>query len=210
MLKYLGFRLACDVAFGVFLVVWFVTRHVLYLLVCYSVYAHIPEKIKYGCYWGPSSNLQGPIDPPDVFNHLIQPFKNPEGLVCWDNKIKWIFLSSLLALQMLLLIWFGMIIRVACKVIRGGEAEDSRSDDELEDGQDENDSDSCEKQDFVHELAIEVPPLEEEVGIEGISLSALRKTPSRRFRKGGGTASGVTIPSDRKELLGRIGCDKGS
>lgn len=210
------FRMACDIAFGVFLVVWFVARQVLYLLVCYSVYAHIPLEITYGCYWGSASNLQGPISPPDLFSHLFQPFWDPEGLICWDNKIKWAFLSVLIALQVILLIWFGMILRVAYKVIRGGEAEDSRSDDELEEGNDERGSDPPEKEEVMskeHEevLAIEVPrPLEEEVGVEAINLSSSRKSSSRRFRRGGGTASGVTIPSDRKELLGRIGCDKGS
>lgn len=210
MLKYLRFQLACDVAFGVFLVVWFVARQVLYLLVCYSVYAHIPEEITYGCYWGSTSNLKGPIDPPDVFNHLTQPFRDPQGLVCWDNKIKWTFLCILLALQVLLLIWFGMIIRVACKVIRGGEAVDSRSDDEEETEMDENDADPYKEKVYEHENSIEVLPLEEEVGVEALNLSTPRKGPSRIFRKGGGAASGVTIPSDRKELLGRIGCDKGA
>lgn len=109
-----------------------------------------------------------------------------------------------------------MILRVAYKVLRGGEAEDSRSDDELEEGNDEREPDPPEKEeDMINEheevLAIEVPrPLEEEVGVEAINLSSSRKSSSRRFRKGGGNASGVTIPSDRKELLGRIGCDKGS
>lgn len=216
MLKYMKFRMACDIAFGVFLVVWFIARQVLYLLVCYSVYAHIPLEITYGCYWGSASNLQGPISPPDLFSHLFQPFRDPEGLICWDNKIKWAFLSVLIALQVVLLIWFGMILRVAYKVLRGGEAEDSRSDDELEEGNDERESDPPEKEENMsneHEevLAIEVPrPLEEEVGVEAINLSSSRKSSSRRFRKGGGAASGVTIPSDRKELLGRIGCDKGS
>lgn len=194
------------------MVSWFVARQVLYLLVCYSVYAHIPEEIAYGCYFGSTSDLKGPIPPPDMFKHLIQPFRNPEGLVCWNDKIKWTFLSALLALQVLLLIWFVMIIKVACKVIRGGEAEDSRSDDEEdedEEGDDIDDS-SYEKKTCEHVDAIEVAPLEEEVGVEAINLSVSRKSPSRRFRKGGGTASGVTIPSDRKELLGRIGCDKGS
>lgn len=205
--------MACDIAFGVFLVVWFIARQVLYLLVCYSVYAHIPLEITYGCYWGSSSNLQGPISPPDLFSHLFQPFRDPEGLICWDNKIKWAFLSVLIALQVILLIWFGMILRVAYKVLRGGEAEDSRSDDELDD---ERESDPPEKEEYMsneHEdvPAVEVPrPVEEEVGVEAINLSISRKSSSRRFRKGGGTASGVTIPSDRKELLGRIGCDKGS
>lgn len=218
MLKYMNFRMACDIAFGVFLVVWFITRQVLYLLVCYSVYAHIPLEITYGCYSGSASNLQGPISPPDLFNHLLQPFTDPEGLVCWDNSITWAFLSVLLTLQVLLVIWFGMILRVAYKVIRGGEAEDSRSDDELEEGNDERGSDPPEKEENMsneHEgvLAIEMPvprPLEEEVGVEAINLGNSRKSSSRRFRKGGGSASGVTIPSDRKELLGRIGCDKGS
>ena len=213
VLKYLQFRLICDIAFGVFLVVWFVTRQVLYMLVCYSVYAHIPEEITYGCYSGSTSELKGPIPPPDMFNHLLQPFRDPEGLVCWNDKIKWTFLSVLLALQVLLLIWFVMIIKVANKVIRGGPAEDSRSDDE-EDGEEEDDYDesddgSYEKKTYGYVDVIEVPSFEE-VGVEAINLSGLKKTPSRRFRKGGGTASGVTIPSDRKELLGRIGCDKGS
>lgn len=213
MLKYLQFRLVCDIAFGVFLVVWFVARQVLYLLVCYSVYAHIPEEITYGCYFGSTSDLKGPIPPPDMFNHLIQPFRDPQGLVCWDDQIKWTFLSVLLVLQVLLLIWFVMIIKVACKVIRGGEAEDSRSDDEEEEEQeegDESDERSYEKKSYEHVDAIEVLPLEEEVGVEAINLSGSKKNTPRRFRKGGGTASGVTIPSDRKELLGRIGCDKGS
>lgn len=216
MLKYMNFQMACDIAFGVFLVVWFIARQVLYLLVCYSVYVHIPLEIKYGCYSGSASNLQGPISPPDLFGHLLQPFTDPEGLVCWDNRIGWAFLSVLMALQAILLIWFGMILRVAYKVIRGGEAEDSRSDDELEEGNDERGSDPPEKGENMsneHEgsMAIEVPrPLEEEVGVEAINLGNSRKSSSRRFRKGGGTASGVTIPSDRKELLGRIGCDKGS
>lgn len=229
MLKYMKFRMACDIAFGVFLVVWFIARQVLYLLVCYSVYAHIPLEITYGCYWGSASNLQGPISPPDLFSHLFQPFRDPEGLICWDNKIKWAFLSVLIALQVILLIWFGMILRVAYKVLRGGEAEDSRSDDELEEGNDERgetdphppekDEEEEEEEDMSNEhekdvlaAAIEVlpRPLEEEVGVEAINLSSsIKSSSSRRFRKGGGTASGVTIPSDRKELLGRIGCDKG-
>lgn len=212
ILKYLQFQLICDIAFGVFMVSWFVARQVIYMLVCYSVYAHIPEEITYGCYFGPTSDLKGPIPPPNMFNHLIQPFRDPEGLVCWDGKIKWTFLSVLLVLQVLMLMWFVMIIKVAYKVIRGGEAEDSRSDDEEEDEEEDDEihDSSYEKNTYERVDAIEVSPLEEEVGVEAINLSALKRNPSRRFRKGGGTASGVTIPSDRKELLGRIGCDKGS
>lgn len=213
MLKYLKFRLVCDIAFGVFLVAWFVARQVLYLFVCYSVYVHIPEEITYGCYFGSTSDMKGPIPPPNTFTHLIQPFRDPEGLVCWNNNIKWTFLSVLLVLQVLQLIWFVMIIKVAWKVIRGGEAEDSRSDDEEEEEEEEGeevDDSSYDKKTCEHIDATDIQSLEEEVGVEAINLSGSKKNASRRFRKGGGTASGVTIPSDRKELLGRIGCDKGS
>ena len=209
VLKYLQFQLACDIAFGVFMVVWFVARHVLYLLVCYSVYRHIPEEINYGCYWGPSSDLRGPIDPPDVINHLVQPFRYPEGLVCWNNKIQWMFLSTLLTLQVLLLIWFGMIVKVACKVLRGGDAEDSRSDGE-EPEEDEKSDDLGVKDGYDEADSIGISSLEEEVGVDAINLGSRKISPTRRFRKVGGTSSGVTMPSDRKELLGRIGCDKGS
>ena len=208
MLKYLRFQMVCDVAFGLFMLVWAITRHFLYLRVCWSLYVDSPQLINYGCYWGSASDLHGPIDPPDRFNHLIQPFRGSEGLVCWNNNIKWAFMFTLLALQVIFLLWFGMIIRVALKVLRGGEAEDSRSDDE---GDEEDQDDNIQEKDYYeNELPLEEPPLEEEVGVEAINLGNRKTSPTRRFRKGGGAASGVTLHSDRKELLGRIGCDKGS
>ena len=194
-----------------FIVVWFVARQILYPIVCYSVYAHIPENIKYGCYWGSASNLQGPVSAPDYLDHLLQPFRDPEGLVCWDNKIKWMFLTALLALQALLLVWFGMILKVASKVIRGGKAEDSRSDDEEFNEEDDDEEISHDEKICCHEgPPMKTPPLQEKVvGVEGLHFTHHRTGPVKRFRKGGSAASGVTISSDRKELLGRIGCDKG-
>jgi acyl-CoA-dependent ceramide synthase len=209
MLKYMRYQVACDIAFGVFMVVWFISRHVLYLIVCWSIYIDLPKSITYGCYWGSNANLKGPIDPPDNFVHLTMPFRDPQGLVCFYDRTTQMFLVMLMALQVLLLLWFGMIMRVAWKVIHGGEAEDSRSDDE-----DEDEEESVEVQQPVgrtgDEKYIEVLPLEEEVGVEAINLSGRLSSPARRMRKGAGVASGVTLPSDRKELLGRIGCDKGS
>ena len=208
ILKYLKFHLACDIAFGVFMLVWFITRHVLYLKVVYSVYAHGPGKIEYGCYSGSARNVTGPFDVPDGYGHLIDPFRYPTGTVCWNDNIKMAFLYALLALQVLLLLWFGMILKVAMKVLKGGKAEDSRSDDEDEDEVEELDEASMGKN-HTHDKPIELPPLEEEVGVEAIGLRSQRSSPARRFRKGGGMASGVTLHSDRKELLGRIGCDGG-
>ncbi|KAI4098751.1 MAG: hypothetical protein L6R37_006307 [Teloschistes peruensis] len=219
ILKYLQFQTACDITFGAFMLVWFVARHVLYGMVCYSVYAEIPKEITYGCYWGSNANLQGPIEVPDDVDHLLQPFRDPEGLVCWDNTIKWGFLTALLALQVILCIWFVMIIRVAMKVLRGGEAEDSRSDDEDSDEDAGMEDDDAEEEGTRHgqnELQryseirpIEVPPVEEELGGDSMNMIPRKSSHNRKYRKVGSTASGVHLPSDRKELLGRIGCDKG-
>jgi len=207
MLKYLRFQMACDIAFGLFILVWVIARHLLYPRLCWSLYADSPEIINYGCFWGPASGLHGPIDPPDRFSHLIQPFRDPEGIVCWNDKIKWSFMVALLALQVVLLLWFCMIVQVALRVLRGGQAEDSRSDDE---GENEEDDHTQEKKIHKEDILLEEPPLEEEVGVEDMNLGNRKTSPNRRFRKGGGAASGVTLHSDRKELLGRIGCDKGS
>ncbi|KAI4232046.1 MAG: hypothetical protein LQ349_005233 [Xanthoria aureola] len=217
LLKYLNLQTACNITFGVFMLVWFGARHVLYLLVCWSIYADIPKEITYGCYRGASANLEGPSHVPNDFNHLVQPFKDPQGLVCWNNGIKWAFLATLLTLQVILLIWFGMIIRVALKVLKGGEAEDSRSDEEESD--EEEIDEEGEKRHFQsgsqrnvstkgHSLGLR--PLEEEVGVESIHLIARNKSPNSIYRKVGSTTSGVHLPSDSKELLGRIGCDKGA
>lgn len=195
------------------MLVWFITRHVLYLIICWSLYTELPQEITYGCYRGSNAKLEGPFDVPNDFDHLVQPFRNPEGLVCWNNNISWAFLSTLLALQVLLLMWFGMIIRVALVVLKGGEAEDSRSDDEDSDGEAEiEEKGSWEKIKTCREARpIEVPPpLEEVVGVESINILPRKASRGRTYRKMGSTASGVHLPSDRKELLGRIGCDKGA
>ena len=98
-----------------------------------------------------------------------------------------------------------MIMRVAWKVIQGGEAEDSRSDDEDEEEVEET---RPQRKAFPSQPCIGSPPLEEEVGVEAINLNSRKSSPGQRYKKGGGTTSGVTLHSDRKELLGRIGCDK--
>jgi acyl-CoA-dependent ceramide synthase len=116
--------------FGLFIICWVITRHILYLIVCYSVLHDIPIEIDYGCYYGKKEALGGPISPVDNFKHLFEPFYNPEGLVCFNHNIKWAFLTALLSLQGIFLLWFWMVVRVAGKVLRGGEAEDSRSDEE--------------------------------------------------------------------------------
>ncbi|KAF5717757.1 sphingosine n-acyltransferase lac1 [Fusarium mundagurra] len=195
-LKYCGFNKVCDVMFGLFVVSWFIARHVLYIAVCWSIYSDTPRIMPTGCFKGNNENMIGPIDPPAGWKYLVDPFINPEGLVCYNETIKWSFLAPLLFLQVITIGWFTMIVRVIIKVLKGGDAEDVRSDDEG--GEEE------EEEEFVYE---EAQPLEEEVGVEELDL---RNWERRSGVKKQASSSGVSLPghSDRKELLGRIGCEK--
>ena len=83
-------------------------------------------------------------------------------------------------------------MRVAIKVLRGGNAEDIRSDDEAEE----------EEEEIEYE---ELQPYEEEVGVEEINLAGWER---RSGMKRGASSSGVTFSSTRKELLNRVGCEK--
>ena len=201
MLKYLGYTTAPDVAFGIFMFTWVALRHVAYLAVCYSILIDVPKQIQFGCYWGSNANLQGPVDPPDGYGYLLEPFLNPEGLLCQTTGVTVTFLSMLLLLQIILLIWFGMILNLAWKVVSGNAIGDPRSDTEEED-ETAIQFDCSLKED-------KMPlPIEEEVGVEDLSLKSRLSKPNRVFRKVPGTSSGVSLSHDRKELLGRIGCDK--
>lgn len=181
---------------------WVIARHGLYMMVCYSIWHDIPREINLGCYKGRKGALIGPFSPPDRFAHLLEPFRNPEGVVCFNTEIKWAFLTGLLLLQGLLLMWFWMICKVAVNVIKGGEADDTRSDDEEE--EEENVHEAEEHPEEVEYV------LEEDVGVEAINLKG-RNASSRRYTKPASSSSGVTLAghSDKKELLGRIGCERG-
>lgn len=130
MLKYLGYSTICDYAFGIFLITWFVGRHICYMLVVNSAWRDALVMIPEGCYH-PESITQTPM--PDIiqdYTLLIRQFYYPTEAVCFTKPILMGFIFLLLALQVLTLMWFYMIIGVAVKVIKGGQAEDTRSDDE--------------------------------------------------------------------------------
>lgn len=229
MLKYLKWRRTCDAAFGVFMVTWLFARHLCYMAVCWSIYSHIPQDIRYGCYRGGDLNLQGPLPVPQDFDHLTQPFRDPVGLVCWNGGVTWVFLVLLLALQCVLLVWFGMILRVAYKVLSGQGADDTRSDDEDDEDELEDDVEELTLPDKatgdVKTISRTPPYLEKEVlsTDEDVRFSAPKsqqrnnagRSPVRRSpRKGTSEAHTTSVNllghGDRKELLGRIGCDKSS
>lgn len=199
--------------FGIFMSTWFIARHVLYLMVCYSVWAHLPEETNYGCYAGAQGSVRGPFPPPDRYKHLIEPFMDPKGVVCFNHSIKWGFLSCLLFLQCITIMWFAMIVRVAIKVLKGGAAEEVRSEDESEEDYEEVEPMHFER--LHNHQHVAMKPLEEEVGVESLHFKGRMRTnngQAKGLKKSMSSSSGVTLPghSDRKELLGRIGCERGT
>ncbi|RDL33014.1 uncharacterized protein BP5553_08453 [Venustampulla echinocandica] len=138
----------------------------------------------------------GPFPIPQGWSHLLDPFRHPTGTVCFNDNIMLGFLSYLLILQVMMLVWSVFIIRVAVRVLNGKGAEDIRSDNEEEE--------NGEEEEFEYE---EARPLEEEVGVEAIDLTAWER---RTAVKMATSSSGASLPGhiDHKELLHRIGCKK--
>ncbi|CDO71382.1 hypothetical protein BN946_scf184908.g140 [Trametes cinnabarina] len=110
MFRYLGMSTVCDATFVLFLSSWFVTRHVLFLLVIKATWTA----------W---------FTVPRVWD--------PERGQFMTKKTYFGFFTMLVALQIIQLIWFWMICRVAYRVVTGQGAEDTRSDDEGDDGDDD-------------------------------------------------------------------------
>jgi acyl-CoA-dependent ceramide synthase len=149
-------------------------------------------------------------------------FNDPGGVVCWNVWSRTSFLTMLGALQILTIIWFGMILRVAYRVISGKGAQDSRSDDEGEDEEEEEEVeievyDSPNSKGLLNGNGQQKYIMEE---VDGAGVNLARKgmesptIPLRRSSRRNPVtkASGISIPGhgDKKELLGRIGCDKPS
>ncbi|KAI0007906.1 TLC domain-containing protein [Xylariaceae sp. FL0662B] len=201
-LKYLGFTVVTDVIFGAFAILWLITRHVFYLIICWSLYSDLPRLIPEACYKGTADSLEGPFDVPnDSWSHLLDPFIDTAGTVCFNNNITFGFLSFLLTLQGLMIIWSVFLMKVIVRVLKGYAAEDIRSDEEAsEDGEEDEELNGV----------LGEKPLAEEVGVEGINLNG--RLNGRKHRNAGRAANstGATVPgqSERKEILNRIGCDK--
>ncbi|KAI0521913.1 longevity-assurance protein [Xylaria bambusicola] len=199
-LKCLGFTTICDVIFGIFMVTWLVTRHIFYLMVCWSVYRDSPRHMPTSCYDGPADNLRGPFPAPEGRSYLLEPFRNPGGIVCMTEGIRIGFLSYLLVLQAIMIPWSAAIVRVAIQVLRGDNAEDVRSDDEEEEEVEED-----EKVGFENAQG----GIEEEVGAEVIDFDAWkRRSGVKQQHTGRSSGASISRHSDRKELLNRIGCER--
>jgi acyl-CoA-dependent ceramide synthase len=215
MLRYLGFTTLCDIAFGVFVIAWFITRHIFYPMVSWSVYAHAPTDMAPGCYFADGSMV--PMNSTEfdalggnrIWANLVKSYTDRMGPICWNPTMRYCFLTLLLALQVIVFFWFAMIVKVVYKVLSGQSADDVRSDDEGEDDEIENEIAHTSHPINALSACHGGAPLEQEVGVESLNLT--RKSYKKHSnRSSGSRTSGISIPGhgDRKELLGRIGCDK--
>lgn len=194
----MGYSTACDIMFGAFMLAWLVGREIFYPMACWSVYRQSVATIGNVYFEGTADNLTGPFPIPANITRaqVMEPLWKSDGKVFYSDSVMRWFLSMLLSLQVMIVVWFAMIVNVAVKVLRGDGAEDSRSDDE---GDDED------EEEYVYEAA---RLLEQEVGVEALDLKNWERRTG--VRKPTAHTSSVSIPghSDRKELLGRIGCEK--
>ncbi|KAI8158286.1 Sphingosine N-acyltransferase-like protein [Colletotrichum sp. SAR 10_70] len=194
-LKYIGFKKVCDVVFGVFLFVWVCTRHVFYLMVCWSVYYDLPKAVEMPCFRGAPGEIEGPFPAPtEGWSHLLEPFKDPAGTVCFTDGVRRGFLTFLLALEVVICAWSYFIIRVTVRVLKGASAEDVRSDVE-----------EAEETEIEYVM---MGAVEKEVGVESIDLKAWEFRHAKKSTGSRITGARLRSHSDRKDFLNRIGCEK--
>lgn len=115
--NYFEWRKLCDTTFGIFMLSWTVCRHGFYNYLVYTAMTSAIELIPTKCY---TEQETGDI------------------IRCFTPAVHWTLVTLLCMLQVITIIWFGMIIRVAINVIRGSAAEDTRSDDESSEDEKEN------------------------------------------------------------------------
>ncbi|CAR25056.1 KLTH0G10582p [Lachancea thermotolerans CBS 6340] len=107
MLKYCGFTTACDYMFAVFLVFWVLLRHIAYNYIFYHAGTKAPGLMSHG-----------------------QCMASAVQKRCWTPLVIDIFLWLLGGLQVITIIWMALIIKVLIKILKGGSAEDVRSDED--------------------------------------------------------------------------------
>ncbi|CAM0138159.1 unnamed protein product [Umbelopsis sp. WA50703] len=116
ILNYLNLRTICDIAFGLFAVSWLVTRHILFTIIIWS------------------TAFSRPQDDPQKYMDMKW---EPEKGKYFTPTTQKIYLGLFLLLDMIILFWFAMILKVIIKVLTGNAASDTRSD--SEDSGDEDD-----------------------------------------------------------------------
>ncbi|KAF4969800.1 hypothetical protein FSARC_3025 [Fusarium sarcochroum] len=191
-LKYLRLQTLCDIMFGVFVVSWVLCRHVAFVMVCWSVYAHSLAITGTKCFSGSGKNIIGPEPVPsnEGFYYMVEPLIYSTSRICYDYTIKTLFLSGLLFLEGLMVIWFIMIAKLVARVLRGENAEDTRSDNEEEEES---------KVGMPIEIEVDAEKLQFPMQLPG---SGMGTTSVFQTTRGMGTSK------DRKSYLDRIGCEQ--
>ncbi|KAF4443036.1 sphingosine n-acyltransferase lag1 [Fusarium acutatum] len=186
-LKYMKLQSLCDFMFSAFVVSWVLCRHIAFPMVCWSVYAHSLAITGPNCFIGSGKNIIGPSEvPADGYSYLFEPLIYTNGRVCYDYTIKTLFMSGLLFLEALMLVWFVMIVKLVIRVLRGENAEDTRSDNEEEE--------------YEESLPIKV-----EINAEKLQFP--KKYPSGGRGTVFQSARVTNFSKDRKGCLDRIGCE---
>lgn len=115
--NYLGMSAWCDGVFMVFMVNWVICRHGFYNYLVWTA-MKAPEVISLDCYY-------------DANGDLVR---------CFTPAVHWTLVILLGILQVITLVWFYMIVRIAYRVVKGtASANDTRSDhdDSEDEGEDE-------------------------------------------------------------------------
>jgi acyl-CoA-dependent ceramide synthase len=105
MLNYLGGGWACDGMFSLFVLSWIVTRHYIFPKIIWSIYAELPSEMPW--IWNPSQGY----------------------FFCTSYWVAFLVLLSLL--EVLLIVWLWLILRIMWGVVIGKGADDERSDSEF-------------------------------------------------------------------------------
>lgn len=123
MLRYIDHSTLCDVTFVWFLLSWFVTRHVLYIFVILrSTWYDCPRLIPFE--WDPVRERFLSKTAWSIFMGLLSALQ-----VRIDIHSRTSAVSKMHCFQVIQMVWFWMICRVAWRVVMGENADDVRSED---------------------------------------------------------------------------------
>ncbi|KAG0275238.1 sphingosine N-acyltransferase lag1 [Linnemannia exigua] len=158
-MKYLGVpSKICDVFFGTFMVTWLYTRHYMYAYILHGFMFTAYEMI---------------------------PFELDISQGKWYcRELAWLPILGLALLQILMVYWFALILRILVKILKGHSAEDERSEDESEPVQHE------EKK---------IVEMDEHGASPGPSTPTAPATPTKRRKN----AAAASLPKPKKQKLPR-------
>jgi acyl-CoA-dependent ceramide synthase len=127
--RYVDWRTSGNIALGTFATVWLISRHIVYVRVCWILFQDIPTIKPYGCY----SGINGQLSKDDVvvsWSRLGRPFIDSASLICIVPFVKWAFLSMLLVFEAMSIVWFKMIVQTVTRAFVNGYSDDVRSDED--------------------------------------------------------------------------------